>query len=249
MLTHKAEFFEVDRLVEVMLVVLWGSVVNAIAIISGALLGSAVRLPERMGQTIMQALGLAVLIIGVSMGLESNNILIPIASLVIGSIVGDRLDIEGGIERFGEIMHQMGGNKVKTGATDFVQGFLTATLVYCVGAMAVIGSLNSGLTGDHQVLYAKAMLDGVTAIFFSTSLGIGVAFSAIPVLVYQGGISLLATFVAPLLSDPVIQELTATGGILILGIGLNMLGLTKLKLGNMLPAILVAIVLTILGVC
>jgi uncharacterized membrane protein YqgA involved in biofilm formation len=113
--------------------------------------------------------------------------------------------------------------------------------------MAVIGGLNSGLTGDHQVLYAKSMLDGTTAILFSASLGIGVAFSAFPVFVYQGTIALLATSIAPLLSESVIQELTATGGMLIVGIGLNMLGLTKLRLGNMLPAIIIAALLAVLA--
>ena len=140
----------------------------------------------------------------------------------------------------------MGGGRVKLGAADFSQGFLTATLVYCVGAMAVVGSLNSGLTGDHQVLYAKSMLDGTTAVLFTASLGLGVAFSAIPVFIYQGAIALLATWIAPFLSELVIQELTATGGMLILGIGLNMLGLTKLRLGNMLPAVLIAALIALL---
>ena len=112
--------------------------------------------------------------------------------------------------------------------------------------MAVVGSLNSGLTGDHQVLYAKSMLDGTTAVLFTASLGLGVAFSAIPVFIYQGAIALLATWIAPFLSELVIQELTATGGMLILGIGLNMLGLTKLRLGNMLPAVLIAALIALL---
>ncbi|HKM43579.1 MAG TPA: DUF554 domain-containing protein [Limnochordia bacterium] len=226
--------------------VLWGSLVNFLAIIAGALVGRAIRLPERIRQTIMQALALAVLIIGISMGLASNNMLIPIAALAIGSILGEVLDIEAGITRAGDKLRRFGGKSDQVGSLDFTQGFLVATLTYCIGAMAVIGSLNSGLMGDHQVLYAKSLIDGVTAIFFSASLGIGVAFSAIPVLLYQGAIALLATVIAPLLRDPVIAELTATGGILIIGIALNMLGLTKLRLGNMLPAILVAVVLALL---
>lgn len=233
-------------MVEVVPVVLWGPLVNAAAIICSALLGSVVRLAEKTSQTIMQALALAVLIIGVSMGLQSSNILIPIASLVVGSILGENLDLESRIERFGEKLRAMGGGRVKLGAADFSQGFLTATLVYCVGAMAVVGSLNSGLTGDHQVLYAKSMLDGTTAVLFTASLGLGVAFSAIPVFIYQGAIALLATWIAPFLSELVIQELTATGGMLILGIGLNMLGLTKLRLGNMLPAVLIAALIALL---
>ncbi len=226
--------------------VLWGSFVNVIAIVAGALLGRAVRLPDRIRQTIMQALALAVMIIGISMGLESGNVLIPIASLALGSVLGELLNIEAGIAHFGERLRKLGGDKVQDGATDFTQGFLAATLTYCVGAMAVVGSLNSGLMGDHQVLYAKSLIDGVTAIFFAASMGIGVAFSAIPVFIYQGGIALLATVVAPFLSDPIVAELTATGGILIIGIALNMLGLTKLRLGNMLPAIIIAVILGIL---
>nr|NLJ02658.1 DUF554 domain-containing protein [Bacillota bacterium] len=225
--------------------VLLGAAVNFIAIVSGALLGRAVRLPERMRQTIMQALALAVLITGISMGLESNNMLIPIASLAIGSILGELLNIEAGIASLGEKLQGLGGRR-PAGSADFTQGFLAATLTYCIGAMAVIGSLNSGLTGDHQVLYAKSLIDGVTAIFFSASLGIGVAFSAVPVFVYQGSIALLATVLAPCLSGPVLAELTATGGILIIGIALNMLGLTKLRLGNMLPAIAAAVLLALI---
>jgi len=227
-------------------VVLWGSFVNFIAIIAGALLGRAICLPERVRQTIMQALALAILIIGISMGLAGNNILIPIASLALGSILGELLEIEAALTRVGERLRKLGGSKPQDGSLDFTQGFLVATLTYCIGAMAVIGSLNSGLMGDHQVLYAKSLIDGVTAIFFSTSLGIGVAFSAFPVLIYQGAIALLATFVAPLLREPVIAELTATGGILIIGIALNMLGITKLRLGNMLPAVMIAAILAIL---
>lgn len=227
--------------------VLWGSLVNAIAIIGGTLLGVLVRFPDRVRQTIMNALGLAVIIIGISMGLESNNILIPISSLALGSIIGELLNIEGGIAKLGKVLEQKTtAKKNDTDSSNFTQGFLTATLVYCVGAMAVIGGLNSGLQGDHQVLYAKSMIDGITAIFFSTSLGIGVGFSAIPVFVYQGAIALMATLVAPILSGPVIQELTATGGILIVGIGLNILGLTKLAVGNMLPAIIVSVLLSLL---
>lgn len=236
----------IDRFLEGMSVVLWGSFVNVMAVVSGALLGRAVRLPEPIRQTIMQALSLAVIIIGISMGLESNIMLIPIAALVLGSILGELLNIEARIIRLGGKLQKLDRGKTHDETTDFTQGFLVATLTYCVGAMAVIGSLNSGLMGDHQVLYAKSMIDGVTAIFFSASMGIGVAFSALPVFIYQGGIALLATFVSSFLSEPVVAELTATGGILIIGIGLNMLGLTKLRLGNMLPAILVAVALAIL---
>lgn len=226
--------------------VLWGSLVNALAIVSGALLGATVKFSDRIQHTIMHALSLAIMIIGISMGLETTNILIPIVALVIGGIIGETLDLEGGIAKLArKLQHRTKKQGEEAGSLDLTQGFLTATLVYCVGAMAIIGGLNSGLNGDHQVLYAKSMLDGISAIFFSASFGVGVAFSAIPVFLYQGGIAILATFVAPILSQTVIQEITATGGIMILGIGLNMLGLTEIRVGNMLPAIVIAVILAI----
>lgn len=225
---------------------LWGSFINALAILFGALLGTKIQFPKQIRQTIMHALSLAVILIGISMGLETSNVLLPISALVIGSVLGELLQIESKLATLGQkLQEKTQYKKGKSGNTNFTEGFLTATLVYCVGAMAVIGSLNSGLHGDHQVLYAKSMLDGISAIFFSTSLGIGVAFAAGPVLVYQGLITLLAKLIAPALSPVVLQELTATGGILILGIGLNMLNITKIAVGNMLPAIVVALLLAI----
>lgn len=225
--------------------ILWGSLVNALVIVLGALLGTKIRFPERIRQTIMHALSLAVIVIGISMGLKSDNILMPIGALVLGGIIGEILKIEDKIAKLGLSLQKFGKRKDgNVGSSHFAQAFLTATLIYCVGAMAVIGGLNSGLHGDHQVLYTKSMLDGISAVFYASSLGIGVAFSAGPVFLYQGSIALLATFIAPALSPPVLQELTATGGILILGIGLNLLGLTKIAVGNLLPSMLVVLLLT-----
>lgn len=226
--------------------VLWGALVNAAAILGGALLGLLVKFPDQMRRTIMHGLGLAVMLIGISMGLETDNVLIPIASLAIGSILGELLNLEGAVERLGSSLASRTTRLSGRSGPHFTQGFLTATLVYCVGAMAVIGSLNSGLQLDHQVLYAKSMLDGISAIFFAASFGLGVAFSALPVFAYQGAIALLATSIAPILSELVIQELTATGGLLILGIGCNILGITKLAVGNMLPSLVIAVLLSLL---
>lgn len=218
--------------------VLLGPLVNGAAIIMGAIAGRIIRLPEQFQQTIMQALGLAIMIIGISMGITTANILIPIAALLLGSILGELCRIEVRVAQMGNLLRRSLGDKKSAG--DFTQGFLTATLVFCVGAMAVIGGLNSGLMGDHQILYAKSILDGMLSIFFATALGIGVAFSALPVFFYQGSIALLATSLAPLLSPAILAEITATGGILILAIGLNLLGLTKIRVGNMLPAVIFA---------
>lgn len=227
---------------EVIILVLLGPFVNAAAIVIGAAVGRCVKLAEHFQETIMHALGLAIMIIGISMGLKTSNALVPIASLLAGSILGELCQVEMRVAQVGDLLQRRLQHK-KTAAGDFTEGFLTATLVFCVGAMAVIGGLNSGLRGDHQILYAKSILDGMLSVFFAASLGIGVAFSALPVFLYQGGIALLATSLAPLLSQPVVEEITATGGILILGIGLNMLGLTKIRVGNMLPAIVFAAVI------
>ena len=227
--------------------VLLGSIINALAIILGAFLGNIVSFPENIKDIIMHAVSLAVIIIGISMALQTSNIILPFASLIIGSIIGELLNIEKQLAKLGDrLQKSMKPKDGPDGSNTFTQGFLTATLVYCIGAMAVIGGLNSGLQGDHSVLFAKSILDGISAIFFAASLGMGVAFSALPVFLYQGAIALLATFIAPILSDPVLLEITATGGILILAIGLNMLKLTKISVGNMLPSIFVSIFLTLL---
>ncbi len=223
--------------------VLWGSFVNFLAIATGAVLGVSVKLDENIRTTVMQGLGLAVLIIGINMGLAGENILIPIASLVLGGIIGESLQVEARLSSLGTKLGRL--LRADKGSSDFSQGFLTASLVYCIGAMAVLGALDSGLQGSHDVLYAKAMLDGVSAVFFASSLGIGVAFSAIPVFLYQGSIALLANVLAPYLSPSVVAELTATGGLLIVGIGINILGLARIAIGNLLPGLITAVFLSL----
>lgn len=221
----------------------WGSIVNALAIILGSFIGITVKFKEDIRLTITQGLGLASLIIGIKMGLEHHNIIVPIASLVVGGFIGENLKLEKRLEDLGKLL---GRSKASSETGRFNQGFITASLVFCVGALAVIGALESGLQHNHDSLYAKSMLDGVTAIFFASSFGIGVAFSAILVLVYQGGITLFASYLEPLLNFIVLSELTATGGLLIIGIGLNILGITKIKVGNLLPALVAAVVISLL---
>ncbi|OIJ21910.1 hypothetical protein BKP45_04280 [Anaerobacillus alkalidiazotrophicus] len=229
---------------------LLGTVVNGLVIIVGSLIGTQLRnIPERVKVTVMQAIALAVIIIGVGMGLKSENFLIVIGSLSIGAILGERWDLEDKLNRLGKWL------EMKTGAKEegsFAKGFVTATLIYVVGAMAIVGALDGGLRNDHAVLYTKSMLDGFSAILFTSTLGIGVLFSAIPVMVYQGTIAVLATQIVHMVSqdlmDMFIVEMTATGGIMILAIGLNILGITKIRVANLLPAIIVvAIIVTILN--
>ena len=214
-----------------------GTVVNTGAIIAGSLIGLMFKggIPEKTNRTIMQAIGLAVILIGLTGGLKTQELLLLIISLAVGSLIGELLRIEDRLETLGNRL----GSLFKQGGDRFTSGFVTASLVYCVGAMAIVGSLESGLAGNHQTLYAKSVLDGVTSIVFASTLGVGVLFSSLSVLVYQGAITLGASFVKQYLSPPMVNEMSAVGGVLIMAIGINILGLQKLRIGNMLPAILV----------
>ncbi len=215
------------------------TIVNVIAIIAGSLLGIIIKrgIKEEYKNTIMDGIGLAVVIIGIMGAIESKNIMLVIASIVVGSIIGEMLKIETRLDNLGMSLQNRFGGK----DSNFAKGFVTASLVYCVGAMAIVGSLEAGIQGNHETIFAKSILDGISAIIFSSTLGIGVAFSSIPVLVYQGSITLLANLVKDLLTPEVINEMSAVGSILIMAIGINILGIKKLKVGNMLPAIFIPI--------
>ncbi|MDA8097220.1 MAG: DUF554 domain-containing protein [Desulforudis sp.] len=222
-----------------------GTIVNTVAIVAGTLVGVAIRkgIPDRIGDTVMQGLGLAVILIGLQMAFQTQNPLIVIGSIVVGAIIGELIDIERWLNRFGTWLESRFGNGAEGG---IARGFVTASLLYCVGAMAILGALEDGLTGQPNTLFAKSMLDGVTSVILSSTLGIGVLFSAVPVFVYQGAITLTASSVAPVLSTWVIAELTATGGLLILAIGINILGMARIRVGNLLPAIFIAVFATII---
>jgi len=220
-----------------------GTIVNVIAIFLGCSVGFILksRFPKKIEKVVMQALGLASLLIGAQMALKTNNILLVIFSLVIGGVIGEIIGIEEGLERFGERVKL----KFKSNDTSerFVEGFVTASLLYCVGSMAIMGALKEGLSGNPDILYAKSLLDGVTSLAFTAAMGIGVLFSVIPVFLYQGGITLLSRLIKDFLTPEIISEMTAVGGILILGIGFGLLEIRKIKIGNLLPAILVAALL------
>jgi len=231
------------------IMVLLGVIVNTVAIIIGALLGQIfTRIKQEYKETIMKAIAIAILVLGLNMalkGVQSEYFLIVLFSLVLGGVWGEWAELELKLERLGQWIETKVGKKSKG---DIAKAFVTTTLIYCIGAMAVIGSLDSGLRMDHNVLYTKAFLDGFTAIIFSSTLGIGVVFSAVPVFIYQGLMTLGATFINDLVSAEliarIIEDITATGGILIIGIGLNMLEITRVKVGNLLPSLLVAVLLT-----
>jgi uncharacterized protein len=220
---------------------LLGTIVNGLCIIGGTLLGKLLnRIPEGMKTTVMYGIGLSVIVLGLQMGFKSQNFLIVIISLVMGAVIGEYFDLDGKLNSVGYWLEKRIGN---TGQGSVSQGFVTATLIFVIGAMAIIGALDSGIRGDHDVLYTKAIIDGFTALILTTTLGIGVIFSAIPVVLYQGLIATFATqidrFIPAELMDSFIVELTASGGVMIFAIGLNLTGLTKIKVANLLPGILV----------
>lgn len=209
------------------------------AVVVGGLLGTLLRggIKEKYSKTINAGLALCVLLIGMSGALQTGNMLLVIISVVVGSFLGELMRIEDGLDRLGEWAQA----KFAKNDAGFATGFVNATLLFSVGAMAVVGSLEAGLANKADTLVAKAALDGVSAVIFASSFGIGVIFSAIPLTIYQGGIALLAGVLAPFLTDVLIQEMSAVGSILIIALSFNMLGLTKdrIRVGNMLPAILV----------
>ncbi|MBE6962631.1 MAG: DUF554 domain-containing protein [Ruminococcaceae bacterium] len=235
-----------------------GSIINALAIIAGAAVGlllkwlagrfssilpaEAGQLGHRLQEIIMQGVALCVLYIGISGSLKGSNTLVAILSMVLGAIIGELLDLDRRMKQLGDWV-QSKTQKLAGGAS-VSEGFLTASLLFCVGAMAIVGSLENGLTGNYDTLKAKSLLDGISSIVFASSLGIGVAFSGAAVLIYQGLISLSASFISPYLGgEAVIAEMTCVGSLLIAALSLNMLGITRIKVMNLVPACLLPILL------
>lgn len=223
---------------------LWGTLVNVGAILVGSLAGMLLKkgLPERISGVLSIAVGLCVFYIGIDGCLAGENMLVAVLSMVIGAVIGELLDLDGKLNRLGQVV-QNRFSKGKAGESTIAQSFVSASLLFCVGAMAIVGSLQSGISGDHNTLYVKSVLDGISSIVFATTLGGGVLLSVIPLFLYQGAIALLAQFIAPYLSEAVIAEMTCVGSLLILALALNLLKITKIKVANLLPAVLLPIVL------
>lgn len=219
-----------------------GTIVNVLAICAGAIIGVTLKkgIKPAVKKTVMQAIGLSVLLVGLQMSLQSNQIILVVVSLALGGICGELLKIEDNLHRLGLWLQNLVGKK----SGDIASAFITTSLIYCVGAMAIVGAIEDGLTGNPNTLFTKAILDGVSAIFFASTMGIGVIFSCIPVLIYQGIITLTASFLKDILNPFVINQLTATGGLLIVGIAINILELKKINIGNLLPAIIIIVPLS-----
>jgi hypothetical protein len=220
-----------------------GTLLNAATVLVGGLTGLffGARLPDRMRSTLVSGLGLFTLAIGIQMFLNTQNIIIVLIALLVGAILGEWWQIEAALERLGERLQARFADGNTGGTSNFVRGFLTASLVFCVGPLTILGSIQDGLTGDYSLLAVKATLDGFAALVFASTLGVGVLFSILVVLGFQGGISLLASQAQALFTDAMIAEMTAVGGILLLGIAISsLLELMPIRVGNYLPALAVA---------
>jgi len=221
-----------------------GTIINAAAVIVGSSIGLLIRnrLPARMVERIFQAIGLFTIFLGIHMASKTNNFLILIFSLVIGTIVGEFIDLDKAFARLGEYIK----GRFKTSNSRFGEGFITAFLLFCMGSMTILGAFEEGLGSDPNLLMAKSLLDGFSSIALAASLGAGVLLAVVPLLLYQGGLTLFAASLAESFSTPVVDELTAVGGLLLLGLGINILGIKQLKIMNMIPALIVAVVLSII---
>jgi len=226
-------------------VVLFGALINALLIIAGSVVGRIFKnIPESIKSSVLSIIGLAVALLGIKMGFESDNFIIMVVSLVVGTVIGEWLDLDKQMNRLGQWVESLFSKKrTDNNQISIAEGFVTASLIFVVGSMAVIGALDSGLRNDHNVLITKGLIDGFTSIILASTLGIGVLLSAVPVFLYQGVIALFAGVISSFIPDEALQmfitEMTAVGGVMILAIGLNIAGLTKIKAANLLPGIVV----------
>lgn len=220
-----------------------GFLVNTIAIVVASGLGMLVKagIPERLTQTVIYGIALSIIIMGIEGALSTSNLTLMIISITTGSFIGEVLDLDGRLNRFAHGLEKRFRSS-EDGEGSIAEGFITSTLVVCVGSMAIIGSLQSGLQGDHSTLYIKSILDSIFTFLLASTQGLGVMLSAIPVFLYQGGITLLAGVLEPLLSEAIINEVVAVGSLMLVALGLNMLDLSKIRVMNMVPAMLIPVI-------
>lgn len=223
---------------------LWGTIVNVIAVLIGGTVGVLLKkgIPERLTGALMTGVGFCTLYIGIRGCLDGNNTLVLVLSVVLGAAVGQLLDLDRHLYRLGERVEARFSRK-QVGNGQIAKAFVSASLLFCVGTMTIVGALQSGLQHNHETLYLKSVLDLISSIVFGATLGVGVLLSTVTVLVYQGSITLLAQVVAPYLSTAVIAEMNCVGSLLIIGLGLNLLKVADIKVANFVPAILFPVVL------
>ena len=219
-----------------------GTLINTITVLLGGTLGSLLgdRLPDRVRLIVIQGVGLVTLIVGADMALETGNVLIVLGSILLGGILGEWWRLEDRLDSAGEWLEQKAARIPFLTRGDFTKGFVTASLVFCVGPMTVLGSIQDGLTGDYHLLAIKSVLDGFAGLAFAATMGMGVTFAAVSVLLYQGALTLGASLFQNILTDAMVTEMTAAGGVIILGIGLMLLEIKRVKVANFLPALAIA---------
>ncbi len=225
-------------------------IVNGAAIIIGGSIGLLLKkgIPEEMGSLIMKGIALCVIYIGISGAFEGENTMITILSMLFGAIIGHSLKLDDRLNSLASKLEKKmqkkdNGKQEVVMKTSFAEGFVTATLLFCVGALAIVGSLQAGLASDYEMLFMKSAMDGITSVIFAATLGVGVLFSSFPVVIYQGIIVGIAGLAAPYLTDYMVGEMTCVGSLLILAIAFNMMGITKIKIMNLMPAVFIPIIL------
>ena len=221
-----------------------GTFINVAAILVGGTIGLffGSRIPERFKNTVIAGMGIFTSALGMQMFLKSGNSLIVLGALIFGALIGEWIGIEDGLQALGQILEKRFSQDSETGSSSkFVRGFMVSSLLFCIGPIAILGSIQDGLTGDYSLLAVKSTLDGFASIAFASTLGVGVLFSSLIILIYQGGVSLLANQLNAIVTDPMMAEMTATGGILLIGVGIsNLLDIKKIRVGNFLPALAIA---------
>ena len=221
-----------------------GTLLNIATVLVGGMIGLlfGARIPERFKSTVIAGMGLFTAAMGLQMFLKTQNPLIVLGALLIGALLGEWWRIEDGLHNLGAILERrFARDDSAEGSARFIRGFLTASLLFCVGPMTILGSIQDGLTGDYNLLAVKSVLDGFAALAFASTLGVGVLFSVIVILVFQGGISLLAVQLSAIVTDPMLAEMTATGGVILVALALSsLLEIKKIRVGNVLPALFVA---------
>jgi len=220
-----------------------GTLLNIATVLIGGVIGLlfGARIPDKLKETVIAGMGLFTVAMGLQMFLDTENALIVLGALLIGTLLGEWWRIEDGLHQLGELLERKFSREENDGSNKFVRGFLTASLLFCVGPMTILGSIQDGLTGDYNLLAVKSVLDGFASMAFASTLGVGVLFSTIVILVYQGGLSLLAAQSDALVTPSMMNELTATGGVILLGLAISsLLEIKKIRVGNMLPALAIA---------
>ncbi len=220
---------------------MYGTYVNATAVIVGSLIGIVFhkKFPEKVKIIVLQGIGLVTLFIGLRMAFKTDNLVILFFSIFMGAVMGEMIDIKNYLDRLGTLL------KIRFKSEDerFIEGLVTAFLTFCVGSMTILGAIEDGINGDPSILYAKSILDGFASISFASVFGMGVLFSAVPLFIFQGGITLLAAYSKTFFTDVLINELSAVGGILLIGLGINILEIREIKVANLLPSLVVVTIL------